>query len=370
MSSESSSERFKENWPWFAAGLALLLLLYFLTPILTPFVIGAGLGYLGDPIVDWLQRRRLSRTAAVAVVFVVITGLALLALVLVVPMLQEQFVTLIHKIPDWLRWIQDVALPRLGITLPAGVGLDIEGLRKIVTEHWSKAGGIAAVVWARVSGSGGALLVLVANLTLVPVVTFYLMRDWDNLVAWIANIVPRRVLPKLTQFARETDDTLGAFMRGQLSVMAALAVIYSVGLMIVGVDLGLLIGLTAGLISFVPYLGFIVGFGLASIAVLVQTQELLPLLWVGLVFGIGQLLESSVLTPTLVGDRIGLHPVAVIFAVMAGGQLFGFVGVLLALPVAAVIAVMLRHTKERWLQSRLYLEEPPAPVSQQDLPPQ
>ena len=215
-------------------------------------------------------------------------------------------------------------------------------------------------VWTHVSASGGALLTAVANLLLVPVVTFYLLRDWDELVAWIRGVVPPRALPKIGSMARETDEVLGAFIRGQLTVMAALTVYYWIALWLAGLDLALLVGLIVGLISFVPYLGAIVGVLTAVIAMLVQTQELLPFVWLAVVFGIGQVLESNVLTPWLVGDKIGLHPVAVIFAVMAGGQLFGFVGVMLALPVAAVIAVLLRETKKQWLASRMYAHGAPA----------
>ena len=217
-------------------------------------------------------------------------------------------------------------------------------------------------VWRHVSASGGALLVAVANLLLVPVVTFYLLRDWDHLVAWIRGMMPPRVVPGVDAMARETDEVLGAFIRGQLTVMASLTIYYWIALWLAGLNLALLVGLIVGLISFVPYLGAIVGVLTAVIAMLVQTQELLPFVWLAVVFGIGQVLESNVLTPWLVGDRIGLHPVAVIFAVMAGGQLFGFVGVMLALPVAAVLAVLFRHAKRQWLASRLYGQGAPAPA--------
>ncbi|MGH8541610.1 MAG: AI-2E family transporter [Stenotrophobium sp.] len=348
---------FRQNWPWFAAAGAVLVLLWVLSPILTPFVIGAGLAYLGDPIVDRLQRLRLSRTLGVCVVFVVLLCGLLLFLLLIVPMLQEQFMSLLRSLPDWLRWFQQTALPRLGITLPEGMHLDADGLRQLIAEHWSKAGGVAAAVWDRVSHSGPALLETLANLLLIPIVSFYLLRDWDNLVAWIHDMIPPRHQPQLSALAGEADQVLGAFIRGQLLVMAALALIYSVGLTIIGLKLALVIGLWAGLVSFVPYLGFITGFIAASIAIVVQTGEFLPLLWVAIVFGIGQIAEGGFLTPNLVGDRIGLHPVAVIFAVMAGGQLFGFIGVLLALPAAAVIAVMLRHARAHWLASHSYLGE-------------
>jgi predicted PurR-regulated permease PerM len=351
------------------AAAAFITLIYLLAPILTPFVIGAGLAYLGDPLVDRLQRVGLSRTAGVSVVFVVIFGVLLMITVLLVPMLQEQIVTFLHRIPDWLRWIQDVGLPKLGLSLPEGLRLDAEGLKQVIGENWTRAGGFASIIWARVSASGAALLLAITNLMLVPIVTFYLLRDWDDLIVRLRDQIPRRVLPQVTELAQESDQVLAGFIRGQLLVMACLAVIYSVGLWIAGVDLALLIGLGAGLVSFVPYLGFITGILAASIAVVVQTQEFLPVLWVALVFGIGQVLESMMLTPWLVGNQIGLHPVVVIFAVLAGGQLFGFAGILLALPAAAVLAVLVRHALKRWQRSSLYQAEATTPPTADSGPP-
>jgi predicted PurR-regulated permease PerM len=353
-------ESLRDNWPWFAAGLLLLVALYLLGPIMTPFVVGGALAYVGDPIVDRLQRWRLSRTAGVCVVFVVVTLAGLLIGVLIVPLLQRQAMELLGSFPDWLVWLQNSALPRLGLHLPDNMRLDPSGLRRIISEHWGEATDVAKLVWDRAFRSSAALLTMVANALLVPVVTFYLLRDWDLLVEWVRGVIPPRFEPKVSELARETDEVLGAFIRGQLSVMLGLGLIYTAGLYIVGLDLALLIGLGAGLVSFVPYLGFILGFTCATIAIIVQTQELLPVVWVAMVFGIGQVAESAILTPWLVGDRIGLHPVAVIFAVMAGGQLFGFMGVLLALPVAAVLAVLMRHAKLQWLRSRLYAGDLPA----------
>jgi len=354
--------RLLDHWTWLAAGVALLVTLVLLSPILTPFVIGAGLAYLGDPVVDWLQRRRLSRTLGVVVVFVVLTLAGLLGALLLVPMLYHQFLALLNNIPEWLAWLQNTALPRLGIALPAGVHLDAEGLKSIVAEHWARAGDVAKLVWAHASESGAALLATVANLLLIPIVSFYLLRDWDDLVAWVRRVIPPRYLPRVDMLARETDEVLGAFIRGQLSVMAVQAVFYAVALWIAGLNLALLVGLIIGAISFIPYLGAIVGVLIAGIAMLVQTQDPASLIWIVVIFGVGQFLEGNILTPWLVGDRIGLHPVAVIFAVMAGGQLFGFIGVLLALPAAAVIAVLLRHTKDEWLRSPLYLMGAPPPA--------
>jgi predicted PurR-regulated permease PerM len=364
-------EHLPPRWLWLGGVAAVLLLLYLLSPILTPFVIGAGLAYLGDPLVDRLERARFSRTGGVCVVFIVIFGLAITVALVLIPMLQEQVLVFLHSLPEWLRWLQDVGLPKLGLSLPAGTRLDADGIRRALTEHWAGVGGVAAVAWQKISASGGALLTAAIDAMLVPIVTFYLLRDWDLLVARIDSLIPRRALPKVRELARESDQVLAAFIRGQLSVMAALAVFYSIGLSIAGLHLALLIGLLAGLVSFVPYLGFITGIVTAGIAMVVQTQALLPLVWIALVFGIGQILEGMVLTPLLVGHHIGLHPVAVIFAVLAGGELFGFAGVLLALPAAAVIAVLMRHATARWLQSEAYLKEPPEPPEppQLELPP-
>jgi predicted PurR-regulated permease PerM len=194
-------------------------------------------------------------------------------------------------------------------------------------------------------------------------VTFYLLRDWDQLVANVRELLPRAIEPRVSAIAAEIDAVLAQFLRGQLTVMAALALIYTVGLWLAGLELAFSIGVIAGLVSFVPYLGVIVGVLLAGVAALLQYQDALHLLAVIAVFGVGQLLEGMVLSPLLVGDRIGLHPVAVIFAVMAGGQLFGFFGVLLALPVAAAIVVLLRHSHGEYVRSELY---GPAPAADEE----
>ncbi|MGQ0585601.1 MAG: AI-2E family transporter [Gammaproteobacteria bacterium] len=336
-----------------AAVAALLALLYFLGPVLMPFAVSAGLAYVADPLVDRLQAR-MSRTLAVVLVFVVLSAVVLPVLILLVPLLVDQVRSFIEHVPDYLEWIQNKGLPALGIELPAELRLDYDTVKRVVADNLPQAGGVARDLLGTLSRSGGAFLAFTANLLLIPVVTFYLLRDWDHLVAWVDEAIPLRYRETVRVLSRESDAVLSGFLRGQLLVMLSLAVLYSAGLWLVGVNLALLIGIGAGLVSFVPYLGFIAGLAAASIAVLFQMDGLMPLLWVLVVFGIGQLVESTLLTPTLVGDRIGLHPVAVIFAVMAGGQLFGFTGVLLALPAAAVLAVLLRHALARWRESELY----------------
>jgi predicted PurR-regulated permease PerM len=234
--------------------------------------------------------------------------------------------------------------------------LDMNMIKQSLSQYWRDAGGIAANIVSSISRSGLILAGWIANFLLMLVVTFYLLRDWDVLVAKIHALIPRKNEKNIVTIVKESDEVLGAFFRGQMLVMITLSAVYTVGLMIVGIDTALLIGTLSGLVSFVPYLGFIVGIVVASVAALMQFQEIIPLFYVAIVFGVGQMLEGMLLTPLLVGDKIGLHPVAVIFAVLAGGQLFGFVGILLALPVAAVIAVVLRHMHERYKQSELYAE--------------
>ncbi len=341
---------------WLLAGAGFTgWLLYLLSPILTPFVISAMLAYLGDPLVDRLEARRIPRGLAVSLVFVVLFLFLTILALLLIPRLEAQITTLLQKAPAYLAWLRAEVLPWLQQRLQLEGGLDEIGvIRDTLTQHWQQAGGLVAGALGSVSRSGLTLLGWLANLVLIPVVTFYLLRDWDRMIAGIHALLPRSSEPTVVRLASESDEVLGAFLRGQLLVMFALGVIYTTGLWLVGLEFALLIGMFAGLMSFVPYLGLILGVLVAGVAAILQFQSLEALPWVVLVFVIGQLIEGTVLTPKLVGDRIGMHPVAVIFAVMAGGQLYGFFGILLALPVAAVSMVLVRHALDRYRGSDLY----------------
>lgn len=343
------------RWLVLSTALGWCVLVYLLAPILTPFVLSALLAYIGDPIVDRLERRGLKRTLAVVVVFALFFVLLLVALLVLLPLLERQLVALAQLVPRIIDWLEGTVLVRVGGLMGWEPGsFDIGALRELLTAHWQKAGGLLVALLGNVSKSGLAIIGWLASAVLVPVVTFYMLRDWDILVERVRNLLPRAVEPAVAEVVGECDAVLAEFLRGQLLVMGALALVYTLGLWIVGLDLALLVGIISGLVSFVPYMGFMLGIVLASVAALFQFHELLPLLFVAMVFSVGQMLEGMVLTPLLVGDRIGLHPVAVIFAVLAGGQLFGFLGILLALPVGAVAVVLLRRVHRGYIESELY----------------
>ncbi|MNP16643.1 hypothetical protein D3C76_1090480 [compost metagenome] len=265
-------------------------------------------------------------------------------------------VRLFELAPQMLDWLQHTALPWVQGRLGLAEGFwKFDKIKAAISEHMGQTTDIVGVVLTQATVSGLALLAWLANLVLIPVVSFYLLRDWDLMMAKLRHLVPRQREEQVVQLAGECHEVLGAFVRGQLLVMVALGMIYAGGLMLVGLELGLLIGMIAGLAAIVPYMGFIIGIGAALIAGLFQYGgDLYPLLSIAAVFMVGQILEGMVLTPLLVGDRIGLHPVAVIFAILAGGELFGFTGVLLALPVAAVIMVLLRHMHDLYKESGMY----------------
>jgi predicted PurR-regulated permease PerM len=348
------------RWQLFAITAVIVYLIWLLAPVLMPFAVAAMLAYLGDPLADRLERLGLNRNWAATIVFAVLLVVVVGVLLLLIPLIARQVENLIENLPRYGDWAQNVAWPWLQARLHLDPHtFDSDRLLAAIKAHIGSIGDVATTVLGKVSRSGLGVVMWMTNLVLIPVVAFYLLRDWDRLVATVDRMLPRSIQPTIAHLARESDKILGAFVRGQLLVMLALGVFYGAGLGLVGLSVGLLIGLVAGLLSFVPYLGFIIGFVAAIIAALVQYGDWTHVLLVCGVFMVGQLLEGYVLVPKLVGDKIGLHPVAVIFAVLAGGYLFGFLGVLLALPAASVIMVLLRYLLERYRLSELYNEEGP-----------
>ena len=352
------------NWLMLALLAGGGWLVYLLAPVITPFAISAVLAYLGDPLVDRLEkvslgRWKLGRTMAVSIVFILMLSLLTIVLLIIVPLLIEQIRTLMHLLPRWIEWLSTTALPwlagKLGFELK---DFDAAHFSQVFKDYWREISTAAFKVVDYVSRGGMAVAALLTNLILIPVVTFYLLRDWDPLIRATHDLLPRNMEAEISRTLNDMDQVLGAFFRGQLMVMLALGLIYSIGLSLVGVELGVLIGMGAGLLSIVPYLGSIIGVLVAAVAAIFQFQDVFHLLMVLLVFGVGQTAEGMYLTPKLVGDQIGLHPVTVIFAVLAGGQLFGFLGILLALPVAAALNVLVRNMLQKYRQSELYKSSP------------
>lgn len=339
-------------------GLLLLIvcvwLLSLLSSLLIPFFIAAFIAYLGDPLVDRLKKLHIPRTVSVLLIFILIFIIIALLLFWLIPLLAKQIGLLLELAPDFLNWVQLTALPWLNKHVGVQEALDVQAVKNTLAANMSKASVVAQWLFTTVSSSSAYVIECVIDVVLVVVVAFYLMRDWDVLMCRISELFPRKIAPIADHLAKQCDDVLSSFLRGQLMIMVVLGVIYAVGLSLIGIHVALLIGVMAGLISVVPYLGTISGLVAAILAAIFQFGTVMPVVWVLIVFAIGHVMEGMVLTPLLIGNRIGLHPVAVIFSVLAGGVLFGFLGVLLALPVAAVIMVFIRYYKERYIQSDYY----------------
>ena len=341
-------------WIGLAALSVLVLLCYTLSGILTPFLVAGMIAYLFDPVVNRLERYKCPRTIAVAIVFFFLFTLIISFFLIIIPLLQTQLGNFFSKMPDMLSWLQMTAIPRLNEYFGLSLTLDTQHIKKILPTDLTQATDLFSWLWQTVFSSSKTLFLLVANLLLIPVVLFYLLRDWPRLLKGVKRMIPRRNERTITVLFQECDEVLGSFLRGQFLVMLALGLLYSLGLSLVGLNTGFLIGLTAGFLSIVPYLGFMVGISAALIGAVFQFHDLPHCLYVIIVFLIAQSIEGSVLTPNLVGNKIGLHPVAVIFSVLAGGQLFGFFGILLALPFSAVFMVFLRYFQRRYFHSTLY----------------
>ncbi|ANJ66188.1 AI-2E family transporter [Halothiobacillus diazotrophicus] len=339
---------------WIAlAALALTVyVVYRLAPILTPFLAGAVLAYLFDPVVTRLSAWKINRSIGTTLVFFVVILVMSLALLALVPVVIDQSIKLINVVPKVMGNIQTELVPYLNQRF--GLNINISNVSQLMVSHAREISSVLATSAGVILGNGSAVILSMMNLVLIPVVGFYLLRDWPNIMGRIRDLLPRRQEPHWVDLAQESNVMMGAFLRGQLSVMLANGITYSIGLTLVGLETGVVIGMAAGMLSFVPYLGNIIGISMALIAMYIQTGEMTPLIWVLIVFGVGQTLESILWQPRFVGGRIGMHPVAVIFAVMAGGALFGFFGVLLALPVSAIGVVLGRHALQRYRRSRFY----------------
>ena len=351
----------KSALAWSAVALALVLALWLLAPVLTPFVVAAVLAYVLTPLVDRLDglaRGRMPRLLAVLVVELLFILAALGLVFLLIPVLVREWPLLREQVPQLLDRLNAGAQPllqELGIKLSFNTASLKPALMKYLNANMEEALGS---LLASLKIGGSVALTVLGNLILIPVALFYLLLDWKQLVQRVLELVPQRLRGSYDRFVAEADEVLGQYLRGQLLVMLILAVYYSIALSLFGLDLALPIGIFTGLAIFVPYVGFGLGLLLAMLAGLLEFSGDGGLsrvaLMVGMVYGLGQLAESLYLTPRLLGERIGLHPLAVIFALLAFGQLFGFVGILVALPVSAVLLVAIRRLRQQYLASSVY----------------
>jgi predicted PurR-regulated permease PerM len=343
------------HYLWIAVTvLVIAALLHWLGPILTPFLVGAILAYFGSPLVTWGTRHRVPRALGTLLVIVVILLLILALLLVLIPLVESEVGQLTRRLPELATSLYGSVAPWLRDTFGIELQLDVASAKQMIADNLASAQTLTLKLLAEVKAGGTVVLTIIINLALIPVVMFYLLRDWNRIVKRIDDLLPRRWLPRVRAIAKEIDKVLAEFLRGQLLVMGVLAVYYSVGLTLAGLQFALPIGILTGLLVFIPYVGFGMGLILGVLAALLQWSGWSGFLAVLAVYGIGQLLENYVLVPFLVGDRIGLHPLAVIFALLAFGQLFGFAGVLLALPVSAALLVGLRHLRQTYLTSDLY----------------
>ncbi|HEY3326318.1 MAG TPA: AI-2E family transporter [Novimethylophilus sp.] len=339
---------------WLIPLAALLWLLYLLSPILAPFMFAAILAYICNPMVGWLEKKRIPRSIGAVAALLLLIG-AFVGLVLILaPLVQRETQLFIGHIPAYLDWLKLHAMPWLQTNFGIDIAIDADEIKAFLVSHMQNARDVAAHLLPSLKTGGLALLGIAANILLVPVVFFYVLRDWGGMLARIERLIPRRWHALTTQIVGEIDTVLSEFLRGQIAVMLLMSVYYVIALHLAGLEFALPIGLVTGLLVFIPYLGIAVGIVLALVATLMQFQGVAGLLPVLIAFGIGQALEGMAVTPLLVGERIGLHPVAVIFALLAFGQLFGFFGVLLALPASAALLVALRHLRRYYLDSSFY----------------
>lgn len=344
-------------WLLLAAGLWWGIAL--LAPVLVPFLVALVMAYVLQPLVEALQRRRVPRWLAAGVALVGLM-LALATLVLMaLPVLTQLLPALRDQVPTWLDALNAALDPlarRWGLNIQFDVNWVRNLLQRLVSGH---EGALVEQLLASLRIGGSALLAVLGNLVLMPIVAYYLLVDWNELMPRLRTLVPPRWRDTVQSFLMDTDAVLRQYLRGQLLVMGALALFYTVALALTGLDLALPIGVFTGLAVFVPYLGFGLGLVVALLAALLQFQALWGVALVGAVYGLGQVVESMYLTPRLLGERIGLHPIAVIFALLAFAHLFGFVGMLVALPASAVLLVAFRRAQRGYLASDLYRDGAP-----------
>jgi predicted PurR-regulated permease PerM len=343
-------------------GLVLLAIacLVLLRGVLLPFIVGMAAAYILDPAADRLQRMGLNRTVATLVLTALFFSVLIAFVLLLLPVIVNQVAELAARLPDYLENLRGTVVPWVAQVLNRQDLADVLSVQGLVARFSERVLSFTGRAVTNVVQSSLAVLNLISLIFVTPIVTFYLLRDWDRMVASVNRALPPWSLPAVRELAREIDEVLAGFLRGQGLVCTFLALFYAVGLRLVGLEYGVIIGLLTGVFSFIPYVGMFMGVAVGIAVAVFQFQDVLSVAMVALVFALGQFIEGNFLTPRVVGRRIRLHPVWVIFAVLAGTALFGFIGTFLGTPVAAVIAVLIRFGLERWRASRYYTGEPAA----------
>ena len=340
---------------WLGATAGLVLFLYVFSSILLPFLAGMILAYFLDPVADWLERRGLSRLAATILILVMFVIVLVLALMLIIPVLATQLADFLGRLPDYLSRLQALVTGFDPDWLSETLGVDPASLRDGLNSLLTQGAGFLSALFASIWSSGKTLIDLAGLFVITPVVAFYMLLDWDKMVATVDGWIPRDHLATVRAIARDIDTAVAGFVRGQGTLCLILGILYAIGLTAVGLNFGLLIGLFAGLVSFIPYIGSLLGLVLSVGVAIVQFWP--DWHWVVVVAAIffgGQFIEGNILQPNLVGKSVGLHPVWLMFALFAFGALFGFVGLLVAVPAAAAVGVLVRFALSRYLASPLY----------------
>jgi predicted PurR-regulated permease PerM len=336
-----------------ALGLFIAFLMVFRS-ILLPFIAGMALAYFLDPVADWFERRGLSRLMATIVILCAFVALFAISLIVIIPVLVTQAADLGGRIPGYITQLQEL-LSSESTIMPAWFSDQLSQVKESFAALLKEGAGLVGTIFQQIWNSGMALLDIAALFVVTPVVAFYLLLDWDRMIERVDGWIPRDHVETVRDLARQINQAIAGFVRGQGSVCLILGLIYAVGLSIVGLNFGLLIGLFAGIISFIPYVGSMVGLVLALVVAIVQFWP--DFIMIGAVIGVfavGQFFEGNILQPRLVGSSVGLHPVWLMFALFAFGALFGFVGMLIAVPAAASVGVLVRFALSRYLDSDLY----------------
>ncbi|MFB9951150.1 AI-2E family transporter [Rhizobium puerariae] len=340
---------------WIGALAVFVLFLWFFRSILLPFVAGMALAYFLDPVADWLERRGLSRLMATVVILVCFVLVFVLSLMLLIPIVINQFTEFAAALPGYISQLQQIISSPETSFLPHWLGAQIETVKQNFSEVLSQGAGFLGSLLTQIWNSGKAIVDVVSLLIVTPVVAFYILLDWDRMVAKVDSWVPRDQVDTVREIAREMNESVAGFIRGQGSLCLILGIFYAVGLSLVGLNFGLLIGFISGMISFIPYIGSLVGLVLSVGVAFVQFWPDYPwIVAVAGVFFVGQFIEGNILQPKLVGQSVGLHPVWLMFALFAFGAMFGFVGLLIAVPAAAVVGVLVRFALSQYLDSDIY----------------